>query len=94
MNSGLEGITLHYHYVVTINSPNVRNIAWTKNGTVLNMDNSKYLGGGIDDRRLTITSPTADDAGLYTCIVSNPVGAVSESLTLGNVLRLNSFSKV
>jgi hypothetical protein len=54
-----------------------------KNEESLFVDQSKYLGGGIEDGYLTITSPTADDAGLYTCVVANPVGAVSQSVTLG-----------
>lgn len=85
ISTGLEGITLHYEYEVTGSSPNVHHIAWTKNGDVVVTDHSKYIGGGIDDRYLTIASPTTDDAGKYTCIVANAVGAVSESLTLGSV---------
>jgi hypothetical protein len=43
------------------------------------VDHTKYVGGGIEDGYMTITSPITDDTGLYTCIfVANAVGAVSE----------------
>jgi hypothetical protein len=85
----MEGITLHYDYVVPRDSPNVNHIAWTKDGVSLSMDHSKYVGGSIEDRCLTITSPTADDAGQYTCTVANAVDAVSKSLLLGNIQYLS-----
>lgn len=84
VSTGLGEITLHCDYEITSNSPNVHHIAWTKNGMVLCIDHSKYIGGGKDDRFMTITSPTADDSGQYTCTIANAVGDVSESLTLGN----------
>jgi hypothetical protein len=85
ISTGLERITLHCHYEVTSDSPNVHQIEWKRNEEPLFVDHSKYLGGGIEDGYLTITSPTVDDAGLYTCIVANAVGAVSKDLMLGKV---------
>lgn len=85
VSTGLKGITIHYEYEVTSNSPNVHHVAWKKGKMVLCIDNLKYTGGGIHDRYMTITSPSTDDAGPYTCVVANAVGAVLESLSLGNV---------
>lgn len=85
VSTGWDGITLHYQYKVTSDSPNVHHIAWKKNGTVIYIDHYKYLGGGKSDNFLTITLPKSGDAGQYTCIVANAVGAVSESLLLGNI---------
>jgi hypothetical protein len=85
ISTGLERITLHFDYVVKRNSPNVHQIEWEKNGEPLLVHHTKYVGGGIQDGYLTIMSPTADDAGVYTCIVANAVGAVSKDLMLGKV---------
>lgn len=84
VSAGLEGITVHYKYEVRGNSPTVNHIAWTKNGDRIRIDNTKYIGGDLNDTYLTITSPTQDDVGQYTCTIANAVGEVSKSLSLGN----------
>jgi hypothetical protein len=63
----------------------VHQIEWKKNGEALCINDRKYIGGGVEDSYLTITSSTKEDAGQYTCIVTNAVGSVSENIKLGNV---------
>lgn len=47
--------------------------------------NPRYVGGGLLDICLTITSPTKDDKGKYSCTVKNIVGSTSKDVILGNV---------
>ncbi|XP_056017067.1 neuronal cell adhesion molecule-like [Ostrea edulis] len=82
VSTGLEGITVHYKYEVRGNSPTVNHIAWTKNGDRIRIDNTKYIGGDLNDTYMIITSPTQDDVGQYTCTIANAVGEVSKSLSL------------
>ncbi|XP_062568433.1 titin-like, partial [Saccostrea cucullata] len=83
VTSGKDGITLHYKYEVSQDSPKVHHIAWTKNGQVITKEQEKYLGGDLINSSLTITSPSLQDSGEYTCIIANAVGAVAESIILG-----------
>lgn len=62
-------------------------IEWSKNGQPLQHDTEKYVGGGIDESCLTITSPTNEDKGNYSCKVTNAVGSVSKDITLGNIFN-------
>ncbi|XP_062618762.1 uncharacterized protein LOC134280370 [Saccostrea cucullata] len=82
VNTGTVGITLNYKYKVSQDSPEVDHIAWTRNGDALNIDQIKYVGGGLLDTYFSITSPTCEDRGTYTCIVGNAVGNIAESLLL------------
>lgn len=54
-----------------------------KNGENLVLRNEKYVGGGLNDGFITITSPTKADRGTYSCTVTNAVGSVSKTVKLG-----------
>lgn len=84
---GSEGITIHFNCGVLEQSPKVHLIEWSKNGKQLDNKSNKYVGEGIDNRQLTITSPTYEDRGKYNCKVSNAVGSVSKNVMLGNVYQ-------
>lgn len=62
-----------------------------KNGENLVLSNNKYVGGRLRDGFITITKPTKEDRGNYSCTVTNAVGSVSTSFTLGN-LFLSSYA--
>lgn len=79
---GDKGITIHYRYSVTHQSPKVKYIEWRKNGELLETNNERFTGGSINDKTLTIMRPTEDDRGKYSCIVTNAVGPVSMDVTL------------
>lgn len=64
---------------------------WMKNGEHLVLRNNKYLGGSLRDGFITIMSPTKEDRGDYSCTVTNAVGSVSTSFTLGS-LFLSSYA--
>lgn len=64
-----------------------------KNGENLVLRNEKYVGGGLNDGFITITSPTKADRGTYSCTVTNAVGSVSRSVTLGNLFFYKFFIK-
>lgn len=85
VTSGPEGITIHYKCGALEQSPIVHQIEWSKNGQQLDNNSKKYVGGSLHDSCLTITSPTDDDKGIYSCKVTNPVGSVSENISLGNI---------
>lgn len=80
-----EGIAIHYNCGVPDQSPKVHHIEWSKNGQPLDINNKKYVGGGVHDSFLTITSPTYEDRGNYFCKVTNAVGTVQRNAMLGNV---------
>lgn len=71
-------LTIIYEYGVTQSSPQVFEVKWAKNGKPLNWENNRYLGGSLNDKYLTITSPTSDGKGTYSCTVTNAVGSVSK----------------
>lgn len=54
-----------------------------KNGKNLVLRNEKYVGGGLNDGFMTITSPAKTDRGTYSCTVTNAVGSVSKNVLLG-----------
>lgn len=83
--SGSEGITIHYNWGVLGQSPEVHHIEWSKNDQSLQIDAKKYVGGGVHDSHFTITSPTYEDRGNYSCKVTNAVGFLSKNVELGNI---------
>lgn len=85
VTSGSEGIAIHYKCGALEQSPKVEQIEWSKNGQQLDNNRKKYVGGSLHDSCLTITSPTHDDKGNYSCKVTNPVGSASKSISLGSV---------
>lgn len=54
-----------------------------KNGENIVLRNEKYVGGGLNDGFITVTSPTKADRGTYSCTVTNAVGSVSKTVKLG-----------
>lgn len=90
VTTGDEGITIHYSYKVLEQSPEVKHINWFKKGEPLDRKSEKYIGGSLNDNYFTITSPTDDDRGKYSCTITNAVGSVSKAVTLGNFHNLLS----
>lgn len=82
VTTGDEGIIIQYK--VSGQSPEVQRIDWRKDGQVLNTNVCKYIGGSINDSSLTIRSPTEEDKGNYSCIITNAVGSVSKDVILSN----------
>eukprot|EP00105_Crassostrea_gigas_P015053 XP_011431932.1 PREDICTED: uncharacterized protein LOC105331445 isoform X4 [Crassostrea gigas] len=74
-----ESITIHYK--VKNNAPRVYDIKWIKNGEGLNFKTQKYVGGGLSDSFLRITSPNGGDKGTYSCTLENAVGFTSRDVT-------------
>lgn len=60
-------------------------LEWSKNGEKLDNNSKKYTGGSVQDSCFTIKSPTNDDRGNYSCKVTNAVGSVSTTISLGNI---------
>lgn len=81
--TGVESVTIHYN--VKNNAPSVYDIKWIKNGEELDFKTKKYVGGGLLDSVLTITSPNEADKGTYSCTLTNAVGFTSKDVTFGNV---------
>lgn len=80
-----EGITIHYSFEVSENSPQVQNIAWSKNDQPLDIKYHKFIGGTSKDINLVIRSPSGDDKGKYSCTVTNAVGSVTKDIKLGRL---------
>lgn len=83
VTTGDEGITIHYSYKVLKQSPKVKHINWCKNGKLLESQNEKYIGGSLNENCLTITSPTDEDRGKYSCTITNALGSVSKVVIFG-----------
>lgn len=60
-----------------------------KNGELICFKNEKYVGGGLKDGFITITSPTVADRGTYLCTLTNAVGSVSKSVKLGILIFIS-----
>lgn len=84
VTTGDEGIIILYSYNVPGQWPKVQHIEWSKNGQVLVTNTSKYSGGSIYDRSLTIKLPTEEDKGQYSCKITNAVGCASKDVMLGD----------
>lgn len=80
-----EGITIHYSFEVSENSPQVQNITWSKNDKPLDIKYDKFIGGTSKDINLVVRSPSGDDKGKYSCTVTNAVGSVTKYIKLGRL---------
>lgn len=76
-------VQIHYQFSVPVKSPNVTDIQWEKNGSSLDLKNSKYLGGSYKENCLIIKCPEEEDSGSYTCRVINAAGSVTKQTDLG-----------
>lgn len=76
-------VQIHYQFSVPVKSPNVTDIEWEKNGSSLDLKNSKYLGGSYKENCLIIKCPEEEDSGSYTCRVINAAGSVTKQTDLG-----------
>uniref|UniRef100_A0A8W8NTZ8 Ig-like domain-containing protein n=1 Tax=Magallana gigas TaxID=29159 RepID=A0A8W8NTZ8_MAGGI len=77
-----ESVTIHYNFRVLENSPQVQDMQWRKNDQTLNMKDVKFIGGGLNDSCLVISSPSGNDKGNYSCTVTNAVGSVTKDIDL------------
>ncbi|XP_056017516.1 muscle M-line assembly protein unc-89-like [Ostrea edulis] len=77
-----DRIIIHYNVSVDDQSPAVHSVMWSKDGEHLEKTGDKYSGGQLMDTYLTIHSPTLNDAGQYSCEVSNAVGPDTKSIHL------------
>lgn len=75
-----ERIIIYYKVLEVL--PDVHNIKWAMNGATLDCESKKYLGGGLKDCHLIITSPTGTDIGRYSCTVTNGVGTASKEVII------------
>lgn len=82
VTTDIDGINIHYE--VEDKRPNVFNIKWTRNGKLLDFENTNYAGGSLEDKILRIASPTVADRAKYCCTITNAVGSASMDITLGN----------
>lgn len=84
VTSGTECIVIHANYSVSNQSPAVDKIVWSIQEQPLSGSTEKYTYSGRD-AGFRIHNPTQSDCGTYTCTVSNPVGPVTDSITLGKI---------
>lgn len=85
MNVRANDKELHidYSFGVSNHSPVLKEIKWSKNNVGLDLSNAKYLGGGLCDKCITISSPNKEDEGVYTCTVSSAAGYISKHVKIG-----------
>lgn len=74
---------IRIHYAVKERKPKVKEIKWIKDGVPILNRNRKYNGGKLNDNYFTITSPTIEDRGNYSCVVKNAVGSVQKDVRFG-----------
>lgn len=74
---------IRIHYAVKERPPKVKEIKWIKDGVPILTRNRKYNGGKLNDNYFTITSPTIEDRGNYSCVVKNAVGSVQKDVRFG-----------
>lgn len=74
VTTGKDGINIHYE----VKHKSQIEIKWIKDGEVIDSRSKKYKGGDLDDSIFTITSPTLEDRGDYSCIVKHAVGNVKK----------------
>lgn len=85
VTTGDEEITIHCSFKVLQLSPKVQGIEWRRNDTILERNNKTFVGECVKESCFTITSPTKEDTGKYSCFVSNAVGSVQKHVFIGNV---------
>lgn len=85
VTTGDEGVNIHYSYEVLELSPKVQGIEWRRDGKLLDMKSQNFVGGSVKEGCFTITSPTKEDTGKYSCTLISAVGSVSKDVTIGNV---------
>lgn len=77
----MDGIKIHYGFKKR--PPYVNEIKWIKDEVPILNRNKKFEGGGLNDSYFTITSPTIEDRGNYSCVVKNAVGSVQKDVKFG-----------
>lgn len=77
----MEGITIHYD--VKKESPYVTDMKWTKDGKTIDIRNRKHNGGNLKDSYFTISSPSLEDRGIYSCVVTNAAGTTKKDVLFG-----------
>lgn len=77
----MEGITIHYD--VKKESPYVTDMKWTKDGETIDKRIRKYNGGNLKDSYFTISSPSLEDRGIYSCVVTNAAGTTKMDVFFG-----------
>lgn len=77
----MDGIRIHYGFKKS--PPDVTGIKWIKDEVPILKRNKKYEGGKLNDSYITITSPTIEDKGNYSCVVENAVGSVQKDVQFG-----------
>lgn len=85
VTTGEEGITIHCSYEVLELSPKVQGIKWRRNDKIMERNNKTSVEESVKESSFIITSPTKDDTGKYSCIISNAVGSVPKHVIIGNV---------
>lgn len=83
VTTGVNGIRIHYRFKKR--PPDVTEIKWIKDEVPILKRNKKYEGGKLNDSYFTITSPTIEDRGHYSCVVQNVVGSVQKDVQFGTV---------
>lgn len=62
------------------NPVSLQSVRWLQNGTVLNLNQSRFEGGNPELTALLVRNATRDDSGTYFCELANQVGtATSET---------------
>lgn len=74
---------IRINYAIQNRLPEVNEIKWCKDGVPILNRNRKYNGGKLNDNYFTITSPTIEDRGNYSCVVKNAVGSVQKDIRFG-----------
>lgn len=81
VTTGMDGIKIHYG--VKKRPPYAYEIKWIKDKVPILNRNKKYEGGELNDCYFTITSPTTEDRGNYSCVIQNAVGSVQKDVKFG-----------
>lgn len=81
VTTGMDGIRIHYGFKKR--PPGVSGIKWIKDEVPILKRNKKYEGGKLNDSYFTITSPTIEDRGNYSCVVENAVASVQKDVQFG-----------
>lgn len=81
VTTGMDGIIIHYG--LKKRPPYVNEIKWMKDEVPISNRNNKCEGGGLNESCFTITSPTIEDRGNYSCIAKNAVDCAKKNVQLG-----------